>query len=80
MTRLTLTFDNGPWADGASDDILRTLAQRGLLATFFVTGDRLNDPAVRDVARRTKADGHWIGNHSYSHPAAQMDGPTCLHR
>ena len=75
MRRLTLTFDNGPWADGASDDILRTLARRGLLATFFIIGNRLSDPAALDVARRAKADGHWIGNHTYSHtqPLGWMD-------
>ena len=67
MNTLTLTFDNGPWADGATDDILRTLAERKVLATFFVVGNRLDDSAVRDVAARAKAEGHWIGNHTYSH-------------
>ena len=75
MKRLTLTFDNGPWADGATDDILRSLSSRKILATFFIVANRLEDPAALAVARRAKADGHWIGNHTYSHrqPLGLMD-------
>ncbi len=75
MQRLTLTFDNGPWADGATDEILRTLLSHGILATFFVVGNRLSDPAALDIAQRAKAEGHLIGNHTFSHmqPLGLMD-------
>ncbi len=75
MKRLTLTFDNGPWADGATDDILDLLAARGILASFFVVANRLADPVVRAVAGRAKAEGHLIGNHTYAHrtPLGMME-------
>ncbi len=66
MSRLTLTFDNGPW-EGATDDILDLLGRRGLKATFFVVGNRLADPILRRRAERAHAEGHWIGNHTFSH-------------
>jgi peptidoglycan/xylan/chitin deacetylase (PgdA/CDA1 family) len=66
MARLTITFDNGPWA-GPTARILDVLADRGLAATFFVVGERLADPEARRVAERAKAEGHWIGNHTMTH-------------
>jgi peptidoglycan-N-acetylglucosamine deacetylase len=68
MARLTITFDNGPWA-GPTARILDVLADRGLVATFFVVGERLADPEARRVAERAKEEGHWIGNHTMSHGA-----------
>ena len=66
MTRLTLSFDNGPWPS-ATDAVLDVLKARGLPATFFVVGDRLADPiAARSVAR-AHDEGHWIGNHTMTH-------------
>ena len=64
--RLTLTFDNGPW-EGATDAILDVLDRHSLKATFFVVGNRLADPAARRSAERAHAEGHWIGNHTFSH-------------
>ena len=65
--RLTLTFDNGPDRT-VTPQVLDELDRRGLSATFFVLGRRLDDDRlaiVRDAARR----GHRIGNHTYSHPS-----------
>lgn len=42
------------------------LAERGLRATFFVVGERLR--AYRPLAERAVAEGHWIGNHTLTHP------------
>jgi peptidoglycan/xylan/chitin deacetylase (PgdA/CDA1 family) len=64
--RITLTFDNGPTAE-ATPTVLDTLAQHGAHAVFFVVGRRIEDPALRDLAARAKAEGHLIGNHTYSH-------------
>lgn len=64
--RLTLTFDNGPWA-GATERVLDVLRERGLKASFFVIGERLDDPACRAAAERAHAEGHWIGNHTLTH-------------
>ena len=66
MKRLTYTFDNGPWP-GATDRLLDFLKSRNIRATFFVVGERLNDPAARRLAERARAEGHWIGNHTLSH-------------
>lgn len=62
---VALTFDFGSDAGNASR-ILQILADRGVKATFFATGAAAtNNPAV---VRSVVAQGHEIGNHSYSHP------------
>lgn len=66
---VTLTFDNGPDPD-ATPDVLDVLRRRRLRATFFVVGQRLVDPARRALAQRAHAEGHWIGNHTFSHAGA----------
>lgn len=66
MKRLTFTFDNGP-VPGATECILDFLLQRGIKATFFVVGRQLQAPEGRRLAERAHAEGHWIGNHTYSH-------------
>ena len=60
-----LTFDDGPHRT-ATPDILDTLANRGVEATFFVTGEMT--AARPDIVRRASEEGHRIGNHSWSHP------------
>jgi peptidoglycan/xylan/chitin deacetylase (PgdA/CDA1 family) len=63
--RIALTFDDGPNA-GVTDRILDELKQRKLHATFFMIGQRV--AAEPDLARRVLAEGHEIGNHTYTHP------------
>lgn len=66
MKRLTLSFDNGPWPS-ATEAVLDVLSARGLVATFFVVGNRVADPiAARSIAR-AHDEGHWIGNHTMTH-------------
>lgn len=66
MKRLTFTFDNGPWP-GASEALLDFLARRAIKATFFVVGQRLQEPGGIELARRAHAEGHWLGNHTLTH-------------
>ncbi|MHC2436099.1 polysaccharide deacetylase family protein [Bradyrhizobium sp. USDA 4451] len=66
MFDLTLTFDNGPEPD-VTPRVLDILAERGIKATFFVIGEKLGDPARRRLAARARDDGHWIGNHTFTH-------------
>jgi len=67
MTKsLTLTFDNGPFAE-VTPQVLRVLEEKGVLATFFMLGERLALPDGRPLAESVKAAGHWIGNHTWSH-------------
>lgn len=62
--RLTLSFDNGP-EPGATPEVLKILAARGILASFFVIGEKLR--AHRALAERAVAEGHWVGNHTLTH-------------
>jgi peptidoglycan/xylan/chitin deacetylase (PgdA/CDA1 family) len=63
---LTLTFDNGPDPD-VTPRVLDVLAGRGIKTTFFVIGEKLADPARRGLAVRAHGEGHWIGNHTFTH-------------
>lgn len=79
MTRLTLSFDNGP-EPGVTEDVLRALERRGLKATFFVLGKKLADPDRRRLAERAHDEGHWLGNHTFNHATplgerAEPDAP-----
>lgn len=66
MFDLTLSFDNGPDPD-VTPAVLDCLARRKIKTTFFVVGQKLADPAARACAERAHAQGHWIGNHSWTH-------------
>lgn len=66
MFDLTLSFDNGPTAEVTSY-VLDVLKHRGVKSTFFVIGEKLVRPGGRALAERAHAEGHWIGNHTWSH-------------
>jgi peptidoglycan/xylan/chitin deacetylase (PgdA/CDA1 family) len=66
MFDLTLSFDNGPTPD-VTPLVLDVLARRGVKSTFFVIGEKLVQPGYRALAERAHAEGHWIGNHTWSH-------------
>ncbi len=63
--RVALTFDDGP-ALPFTEQILDILRERKATATFFVCGK--NVERFPEVVRRIHAEGHAIGNHTYSHP------------
>jgi len=62
---IALTFDDGP-TPGVTDLILDELKRRKLHATFFMIGQRI--AAAPDLARRVLAEGHEVGNHTFTHP------------
>ncbi|HVJ53599.1 MAG TPA: polysaccharide deacetylase family protein [Aliidongia sp.] len=64
MFDVTLTFDNGPEPE-VTPRVLETLRRTGVSATFFVIGQKL--VAHRALAERAAAEGHWIGNHTFTH-------------
>ena len=66
MTKLTLSFDNGP-EPTVTGEVLTILRHHRVRATFFVLGHKLADPARRTLAERAYAEGHWIGNHTHTH-------------
>ncbi|PFG18048.1 peptidoglycan/xylan/chitin deacetylase (PgdA/CDA1 family) [Propionicimonas paludicola] len=61
---IALTLDDGPSPQTAR--ILDQLAALKAPATFFVVGRQVGH--YRGVLRRMAAEGHTIGNHSWSHP------------
>jgi peptidoglycan-N-acetylglucosamine deacetylase len=62
---IAMTFDDGPSAEN-TPRLLEMLKQRNIKATFFLIGQNvLSNP---DLVRRILADGHEIGNHSWTHP------------
>lgn len=66
MLEITLTFDNGP-EGGVTPRVLDILRERGIRTTFFVIGEKLADPQRRRLAARAHDEGHWIGNHTFTH-------------
>lgn len=78
MFDLTLSFDNGP-EPGVTSRVLDVLAERGIKSTFFVIGEKLGDPERRPLARRARDEGHWIGNHTFTHsvPLGRQNDPNC---
>ena len=61
---VALTFDDGPRAD-TTTRLLDGLLERGAAATFFVIGEQV--PGNAGLLKRMRAEGHQIGNHTYSH-------------
>jgi peptidoglycan-N-acetylglucosamine deacetylase len=68
VAKVTLTFDNGPESQ-ATPLVLDCLGQHGIKSTFFVLGQKVSTPAGLELARRASREGHWIGNHTWSHGA-----------
>ncbi len=60
-----LTFDNG-YENGYTGKVLDILKKEKVPATFFVTGHYIESSP--DLLKRMAAEGHLIGNHSWSHP------------
>jgi len=62
---IVLTFDDGPdpvW----TPKILDILKQENVKAAFFVVGQ--NGQSYPEIIKRIAAEGHEIGNHSFTHP------------
>ncbi|HEY2844333.1 MAG TPA: polysaccharide deacetylase family protein, partial [Bryobacteraceae bacterium] len=66
MAKVTLTFDNGPDPQ-ATPQVLDCLARHGVQSTFFVLGQHVSTSVGLELARRASREGHWIGNHTWSH-------------
>ncbi|MBI2862010.1 MAG: polysaccharide deacetylase family protein, partial [Chloroflexi bacterium] len=62
---VALTFDAGA-GRGSAVELLATLRERGVRATFFLTGDWIKHNP--DLVQQIVADGHELGNHTVSHP------------
>ena len=59
-----ITFDDGP-TPGVTEWILEILRRHHAKATFFVLGK--NVEKYPDLYKKILAEGHSVGNHTYSH-------------
>lgn len=66
MALLTLTFDNGPSSE-TTPQVLDVLAERDIVAYFFVVGDQIELRSGRELVRRIAEAGHLVGNHTMTH-------------
>jgi len=64
VRKIAITFDDGPHPY-YTEQLLDGLKERGVHATFFVTGEHAE--LHPDIISRMQAEGHLIGNHTYSH-------------
>lgn len=64
MFDLSLSFDNGP-EPTVTPGVLDTLLREDVRATFFVIGTKLMQ--ARELSVRAHEEGHWLGNHTWSH-------------
>lgn len=62
--KIALTFDDGPHPI-YTPELLEGLKQRGVVATFFVTG--ANATLYPELIEQMQEDGHVVGNHTYHH-------------
>lgn len=69
---IALTFDDGPGPH--TEKLLDMLAARHVKATFFLIGGNIR--GRESVVRRELAEGHAVGDHTWSHPSlsALSDG------
>jgi len=63
--KIALTFDDGPDPEW-TPQILDILKAKQVRATFFVIGSNME--AHPGLVQRILADGHDVGNHTYTHP------------
>ncbi len=60
-----LTFDAG-YENGYAPAILDALKKHNVKATFFVVGNYIE--SAPELVKRMVAEGHTVGNHTFSHP------------
>ena len=60
-----LTFDAG-YENGCTSKILDTLKKHEVPAVFFLVGNYIESEP--ELVKRMIAEGHIVGNHTYSHP------------
>jgi len=63
--QLALTFDDGPDPDW-TPKVLDILKAKGVHASFFIIGDSAQ--AYPNLVQRVLAEGHDVGNHTFTHP------------
>ena len=72
VPQLALTFDDGPHPE-FTPRLLDVLAEHQLTATFFVIGELAERHP--DIVRRIAAEGHELGNHTWTHSEPSQTSP-----
>jgi peptidoglycan/xylan/chitin deacetylase (PgdA/CDA1 family) len=72
-----LTFDDGPHPT-ATPAVLNILRERNIRATFFFLGKNMQH--YPDIVRQVAAEGHHIGNHSYTHANLFFKGEAFIRK
>jgi len=63
--KVALTFDDGPNPEW-TPKVLDILKEKGVRGTFFIIGE--NGTANPRLVQRILAEGHDLGNHTFTHP------------
>jgi len=66
LREIVFTFDDGPHPV-YTPKLLDTLMRSGVKAVFFVLGKNLESEQGKAIIKRAFDEGHYIGNHTYSH-------------
>ena len=74
---VALTYDDGP-NPPYTERLLEVLAKHNVKATFFMIGNRIERHP--ETVNRVIAEGHQIGNHTYSHPLLGFLPPFYVQR
>ncbi|MGH3148520.1 MAG: polysaccharide deacetylase family protein [Rubrobacter sp.] len=74
---VALTFDDGP-EPRTTPMVLDTLREHDLKATFFVVGNQVAENP--GLLRRIVAEGHILGNHTYTHADMATLDPAGMRR
>lgn len=64
IKKVALTYDDGP-DPIYSRQLLDVLRQENVKAAFFLLGEKIQ--GQEEIVKQMHADGHTIGNHTYSH-------------
>ena len=73
---IALTFDDSP-NEKSTERLLDGLQARGAHATFFIIGQQIEGQEA--LLRRMAAEGHQIGNHTFTHRRLDTTGAVGLH-
>ena len=74
---VAFTFDDGP-DETYTPQLLDLLARKQLKATFFLIGRHVEK--FPEIVKRIHAEGHEIGNHSFSHPFLPLYSKSYIKR
>jgi peptidoglycan-N-acetylglucosamine deacetylase len=63
-----------------TSSVLDVLAQHRVKTTFFVLGKRVITHEGRAMGERARSEGHWIGNHTYTHstPLGELSAEAAI--